>query len=270
MSQKSLFFAIIIIILTSNILGVTRYVSKSGSNTPPFTSWESASNTIQSAIDISNHGDVIVIDIGFYEEAINITSRLTIIGTNADSVIIDGSQIRDRTIKVLANLDIQNVTIYGDKFGLDTQSINTKARCVNFVNCDRAFYSTKAKIELTSCNFLGCYNGSLIWHDEPDNLVHIENCIFYGKIVQASRALRIVYGEKVILRNNIVHGYWPGGFSMAFLKDVDITNNLFFNYWLLNAITNEETSEYMNIANNVVIGNHSGGFNCGSISVVSR
>lgn len=63
----------------------TRYVSKTGSSTPPYTSLETASDSIQKCIDYSNFGDTIYVGKGTYNERLTITKKIHLIGAGADS-----------------------------------------------------------------------------------------------------------------------------------------------------------------------------------------
>jgi len=69
-----------------------RYVSHSGSNTPPYTSWATAADSIMSAINISVFGDTIYVANGVYKERIDLTAGLTLIGAGMDSCIIDSRE----------------------------------------------------------------------------------------------------------------------------------------------------------------------------------
>ncbi len=66
-----------------------RYVSHNGSNTPPYTSWATAADSIMSAINISVFGDTIYVANGVYVEKVTMIHGLTMIGAGMDSCIID-------------------------------------------------------------------------------------------------------------------------------------------------------------------------------------
>jgi hypothetical protein len=96
-----------------------RYVSKTGSSTPPFTSWETAADSIQKCLNYSNWGDTIYVGNGVYKEIIRIYKEVTLIGTSMDSTVIDarGLTITGQdslyTIKLYTNAVIKNFHIYG-------------------------------------------------------------------------------------------------------------------------------------------------------------
>jgi hypothetical protein len=88
--HKTFLFLITFSILTSQLLNATiRYVSHSGSNTPPYISWETAADSIMSAINISVFGDTIYVANGVYEEIVDMIPGLTLIGAGMDSCVID-------------------------------------------------------------------------------------------------------------------------------------------------------------------------------------
>jgi len=66
-----------------------RYVSHSGNNTPPYTSWQTAADSIMNAINISLFGDTIYVANGVYEEKVVMIAGLSLIGAGTDSCIID-------------------------------------------------------------------------------------------------------------------------------------------------------------------------------------
>ena len=66
-----------------------RYVSHSGSSTPPYLSWETAADSIMSAINISSFGDTIYVANGVYEEQVVMIPGLSLIGAGMDSCVID-------------------------------------------------------------------------------------------------------------------------------------------------------------------------------------
>ncbi|MCH7964818.1 MAG: right-handed parallel beta-helix repeat-containing protein [Bacteroidetes bacterium] len=81
-----------IILLTAYCLPLTatiRYVSHEGSNTPPYLTWETAADSIMSAINISVFGDTIYVANGIYEEQVIMIPGLTLIGAGMDSCVID-------------------------------------------------------------------------------------------------------------------------------------------------------------------------------------
>ena len=94
-------FAIIIFLLLSPIytLAETHYVSKSGSDEYPYTSWATAADSIQKGINAASYGDTVRVGAGTYHEyRVTIGSGVTLIGAGIDSSIIDASFVHYDTI----------------------------------------------------------------------------------------------------------------------------------------------------------------------------
>jgi len=70
----------------------TRYVSHSGSSTPPYTTWETAANTIEAANLAMVPGDTMFVDTGSFQltQTIVLPARITLRGKGMDSTTILG------------------------------------------------------------------------------------------------------------------------------------------------------------------------------------
>ncbi|HSD62644.1 MAG TPA: hypothetical protein VLB50_02565 [Ignavibacteriaceae bacterium] len=88
MKRIMLFLSLLIINYSFSIASV-RYVSHSGSNTPPYLTWETAADSIMSAINISSFGDTIYVANGVYEEQVVMIPGLSLIGAGMDSCVVD-------------------------------------------------------------------------------------------------------------------------------------------------------------------------------------
>ena len=101
MKQKYfLFFCLSFYILNSTFsIATVRYVSKTGSSTPPYTSWQTAADSIQKCINICSIGDTVYVANGNYKELIVMVPGLSLIGAGMDSCILD---MTDRTTYVNA------------------------------------------------------------------------------------------------------------------------------------------------------------------------
>jgi hypothetical protein len=83
---------LIIFLLTAYCLRLNatiRYVSKTGSSTPPYLTWETAADSIQKCINICVSGDTIYVANGVYQEQVVMIYGLSLIGASADSCIIN-------------------------------------------------------------------------------------------------------------------------------------------------------------------------------------
>ncbi len=81
----------------------THYVSKSGSDTPPYTSWDTAATSIQPAIDAASEGDTVLIAPGTFQGSILMKSGLTLRGSGSDMTTITP---RGKTLLTSPNADL--------------------------------------------------------------------------------------------------------------------------------------------------------------------
>jgi hypothetical protein len=88
---------IFLIVLALPLHSEIRYVSKTGSAQPPYTSWATASDSIQKCISLSSFGDTIYVGNGTYRERIFMFEGLSLIGLGWDSCIIDTRTITEPT-----------------------------------------------------------------------------------------------------------------------------------------------------------------------------
>ncbi len=95
--MKKIFFTLAILSFSVVMFATTtRYVSPTGSNTAPYTSLGTAANDIQTVINASVAGDIIMVDDGTYTltTKIAVTKGITIKSINGyASVIIDGNNV---------------------------------------------------------------------------------------------------------------------------------------------------------------------------------
>jgi hypothetical protein len=101
-----------------------RYVSKTGSSTPPYKSWDTAADSIQKCINYSNDGDTIIVANGVYKEYLTINTAVILLGTSMDSTIIDARGLTVpgpdsiNTITLHRDLVMKNFHIYGHGYGV--------------------------------------------------------------------------------------------------------------------------------------------------------
>ncbi len=87
--RKLILFLFLSSVISHLSFAEVRYVSHSGSNTPPYLTWETAADSIMSAINISSFGDTIYVANGNYQEKVIMIPGLSLIGAGMDSCIID-------------------------------------------------------------------------------------------------------------------------------------------------------------------------------------
>ncbi len=120
----------------------TRYVSHFGSNTFPYTTWETAANTIEAANLATLPGDTMFVDTGsFYLSATVFTQpNVTIRGKGSDSTYLYGSS-----------------------------SINVMIRPGDYTTVEDMYFVGN-----------GCYYAIAKWADEPHQTVVVSGCSFNG------------------------------------------------------------------------------------------
>ena len=87
--KKLILFLTLSLVISHWSFAEVRYVSHSGTNTPPYLTWETAADSIMSAINISPFGDTIYVANGVYEEQVVMIPGLSLIGAGMDSCVID-------------------------------------------------------------------------------------------------------------------------------------------------------------------------------------
>jgi len=176
------FFTLTILTAYSLQLNATiRYVSKTGNSTPPYTTWETAADSIQKCINISVFGDTIYVANGVYQEQVVMIPGLALIGAGADSCEINtinlvtsqnyrSVQTADSALFTGFHVLVYNNSTWGIGIGVDGKSLVT----LNKISFGR----------------YGILNGS----DAVVNNNIIEN---------VSQGLRLINSNALIRNNNI-------------------------------------------------------------------
>jgi parallel beta-helix repeat protein len=87
--RKILVFLILIVVLKVSFgLADTHYVSKTGSDTYPYTSWATAARTIQNGINAASAGDTVRVGAGTYRELVTMIPGIVLLGAGMDSCLI--------------------------------------------------------------------------------------------------------------------------------------------------------------------------------------
>jgi hypothetical protein len=108
--KKYITLALLLINLLLN--AEVRYVSKTGSSIAPYTSWETACDSLQKCFDYCNNGDTVYVDRGVYRESIYINAKnLSIIGVDTDECIIDGTGVPTKEYDSCISIKLSNCTV---------------------------------------------------------------------------------------------------------------------------------------------------------------
>ena len=165
-----------------------RYVSKTGSSTPPYMSWETASDSIQKCLNICDTGDTVYVGNGVYHESLIVNKEITLIGMSMDSTVIDGrGQSRVAIyINKLVKSNIANFKIYGR----DLDSATAVA--------------TLNELNIKSCRILNANIGIATQGGEINNVI-ITKClwgILGGSCLSDSCSFRIQNSIIIAQKNN--------------------------------------------------------------------
>ena len=245
----------LIILLAQGAFGTIRYVSKTGSSTPPYINWETASDSIQKCINICVDGDTVIVANGVYKEVLVVNVVLTLIGSSMDSCIIDGTGLvapvpnyEGLTINALKDFTIRNFKLMGKgegtvltvviaSFKSNTTLTVENCRILNsnqgvgslgkgyrytnliFSNIKGEIYNSTGSTFDTSfiknCIFVKTHNLSPTITVWRGNTV-IENNILLATVKDASHGLQIIYPNIKLIKNNIISNYN--------LHNIDITD----------------------------------------------
>jgi len=189
MKTKILF--IIIMIIAMRLCAETRFVSKTGASIPPYTSWATAADRIQKAINICKPGDTVYVGNGVYVDTVRMTPGIALIGSGMDSCIIDISKLNPKSYTV---------------------AVIMQDSCVveNF------------KI-IISDNLGGYYSGGAIF--ATDCMVTIRN----DMIINARYGIDVMVRPNSIIENNFISGQTCITISsMDFSSTVSIKNNYIY------------------------------------------
>jgi hypothetical protein len=150
---------ILIIVLSSISFSDVRFVSKTGSSTPPYLTWETASDSIQKCLNICNDGDTVYVANGVYKEFLLINKSIWLLGTSMDSTIINGKDLGDyNTIETTRELHINNFTVIGKGFasgayytGIFTTKNNLYVTSCRIEDVDAGLYISSSSGLIDNC-----------------------------------------------------------------------------------------------------------------------
>jgi len=256
----------LLFLITQVSFATIRYVSKTGSSTPPYTSWETASDSIQKCINICVDGDTVIVANGVYKEVLVVNVVLTLIGSSMDSCIIDGTGLNSTypnsegvTIIVLKNLIISNLNLIGKGAQISLSQVlasikNSSDLTVHNCRVSNAIGgigSIGGKSTITNVIFynnridLSNYRGN-----NPDTSL-ITNCIFI-KPQKYGNAIQEIEGNTLI-ENNILLALGTNneyGIDLIYPNIKLIKNNIISNYNLHNIDITDYIGDTVIIENN--------------------
>jgi hypothetical protein len=249
---------ILLILLSTNKYADVRFVSKTGTSQFPYTSWQTASDSIQKCLNICTNGDTVIIGNGTYHENLVVKNKITIIGSSLDSTIIDGTGLTLMVISgnsdfSIMNLHIKGHGLWGDTYGIFNMSNNTHIENCRFTLCATAMAigessDTVKNVIVTDCE-CGVYS-----HCGTDTCSPVVmNSLIYIKQFYSSEAALEFYkdGNVKVLNNILIGNSADEGINSAYLiRSAEIKNNIIMGF-----ITNSINVWYvdtMEIVNNTI------------------
>ena len=245
----------------TNIHPEIRYVSHTGTSTPPYTTWETAADSIQKAINICNAGDTVIVANGVYNENLVINTQIWLIGSGMDSTLIDGSGLANRTINFISGGSLELFKIIGTMEGV--------GRTV----------SSDGPLEIKNCKISGSYVGigtigsylsaeNLIMNNltegvatanDPNSDNYISNCIIIldnenslGISLVGPTYANYYINNNIILFTGVIFPNSPeSGISIGAPRRVYIYNNLISGF--IDNIFVDNPSDTIFIKNNVLM-----------------
>ena len=216
-----------------------RYVSHSGSNTPPYTSWATAADSIMSAINISVFGDTIYVANGVYIEEVIMIRGLALIGSGIDSCVID-----TRTLEITFAVTVRDSCLFKNfkliksnynpqtqdwkGFGVYLYDVNNPSyfsivELNDIQNAKRCVISSTTNSIIDNNIITNCNNGVEITSVSPHPTYQK---VTRNYINSRYSCIRLEFGGTPYVANNICIGQ---GFSGSFSGLNELYNNLFIN-----------------------------------------
>ncbi|GJQ61106.1 MAG: hypothetical protein SCALA702_01590 [Melioribacteraceae bacterium] len=226
---------IFIILHTAVFCADTLFVSKTGSSTPPFSSWSTAATKIQLAVDAASDDDVILIGRGTFIEKVFVNKELKFIGLDRDSSIVDCTELShidsfDFTFELEADCEFYNLTFvngYSDgKFDFNIFSVDkdiTVKDCNFFKGVAIGMFESHLMVDNSKIS--NAYIGLDLWSSSSDtNEFKITNCQ-----IHATNAGISTHGGIYIIKNNIFSGVPQASFAVSHMysyTSMEFENNI--------------------------------------------
>lgn len=256
--MKTKLFIIILLLTFGAETGATiRYVSKTGTNIEPCTTWTTASTTIMGAYSLCSANDTIFVAEGAYREYLFFNQKgITLIGLNPLTTIIDNTGLDTMGVRIKESTTISGFTILG--------RTNNYEACAIYANPYRATTDTILRIDnciitkvstgivlidaqafITNCSFIEISNALLYLFNHSGDETTVFNNNFVSSIKYnyvnnpASVTAAEIYGGSLIFRNNIlrtvvipstVNAMIQGIFTRPNFRGGEISNNIFIGY----------------------------------------
>jgi nitrous oxidase accessory protein NosD len=186
----------------------THYVSQTGSDTYPYSTWATAADSIQKGIDASSSGDTVRVGAGTYYEGVILKSNIVLLGAGMDSCVINGN-IPSEPQFIVYGADssvVEGFHVIGrgstaEDGGIGIYSTVTKnlKKISNnkTINCIHGIYA--GGHETIVCNNITSYNSVGIGTGLASDALIINNTITHN-----DRGISLFYGSGYKIVRNII------------------------------------------------------------------
>jgi parallel beta-helix repeat protein len=253
--RRVLFFLILIVVLkTCDGWADTHYVSKTGSDEYPYTSWATAADSIQKGINAASAGDTVRVGAGTYREIITMIPGIVLLGAGMDVCIIDAYWVPGRDVVYGADSSvIEGFHIKGEYVGGDSRvgiynSIDAKLKRIRNNKITQCFdgivqdANTEISNNIIAGNNIGIssgfgdksyminntfthnYTGINLWVSGGPTI--IKNLIIAGP--GDTHGIDGDFSDSILIENNLIVGYewmavgldkWSGEFETAPIRN---------------------------------------------------
>ena len=284
--QVKVLLLILLLIAYSLTLNATvRYVSKTGSSTPPYITWETAADSIQKCINVCVFGDTIYVANGVYEEQVVMIDGLSLIGSGTDSCIVDSRSFpltNNRSITMQNScllkgfyINTSNNLVYGrgiytegqtgliteNKFSIANTGIDLFGS--NVMAYKNYFFNVKFGITLTNSNSIVRKNLIIM---NVEGVEGIDIAAFtnnYTPVIDSNEILNIYdkgiykfFGTRPTIKNNYIQVKYSRGIMLETASDsAEVLNNIII--YAGNAGIDSPTNINLFVNNNYIIGKQS-------------
>ncbi len=261
MKLKSFFILLLLLYIVNctfyiEAQATIRYVSKTGTSTPPYTSWQTAADSIQKAVNIADVDDTIYVANGVYYEAVYIDKTINLIGSSMDSTVIDATDDFGLNIvycygnsSTLKNFKLTSST---DKRGIYSVLSNLSASFCKLINVRNPLVISSSSVKISNCIINLKVWGLLDTCIEDTCHSIYSNNIVWG-INPAEDPIIFTFGGYPTFNNNIVieEVYRLTGVDVQYNSGANIKNNLISGYIYENIRIGQINSDTANVENNI-------------------
>jgi hypothetical protein len=263
---------IFLLLLPLSTFAEIRYVSKTGSSTPPYTTWETAADSIQKAINICNDGDTVIVANGVFRETLLLNKEIYLLGSSMDSCVIDmtglnGILQNNFGIDVRKKSVIENFHIKGKEVGFanyavifydgnDSEIKNCRIEQASF-GVGSVDVQMKARNLFIGNTIVGIPLGALdyikVWE--------IDNCLIISSRETniSAQGINMVGGNIILTNSIIINNGTPEGVRISDYQKAIIKNNLIGGFFVAELI-NSRPRDTIIIQNNILINGRSSQF----------